>query len=93
MIDDRDLEVGIDDAEHARLSEMGERLVRDRPVPGAAFRGTLRARLSRRRNVWVGEKWTSGDRWRPLAATYSCLGVLLLAVAAFGVAGAGPFAS
>ncbi len=93
MIDDRDLEVGIDEAERARLSEMGERLVHERPVPDAAFRGTLRTRLSRRRSVWAGETWSSGSRWRPLAATYSCLGMLLLAVAAVGLAGAGPFGS
>jgi hypothetical protein len=93
MIDDRDLEVGIDEAERARLSEMGERLARERPVPNAAFRGTLRTRLSHRRGVLAWEKWASGSRWRPLAATYSCLGVILLAVAAVGLAGAGPFAS
>jgi hypothetical protein len=93
MIDDSDLEVGIDEAERARLSAVADRLVRERPVPGAAFRGALRGRLSHSRGALAWEKWTSGTRWRPLAATYSCLGVLLLAVAAVGLAGAGPFAS
>jgi hypothetical protein len=93
MIDDRDYEVGIDDAERAKLSEMSERLVQGRPVPSAAFRGALRARLSPRRGVLAGERWSAVGRWRVLAATYSGLGVLLLAVAAIGLAGAGPFAS
>jgi hypothetical protein len=91
MIDDRDFEAGIDDSERARLGEISERLHRERPVPGAAFRGALRTQLFHRRRAFGGEKWVSGGRWRALAATYSCLGALLLAVAAVGLAGAGPF--
>jgi hypothetical protein len=93
MTDDSDLAAGIDDVEGAGHDEMGARLRRERPVPAAGFRGALRARLAPGRRSPGLERWIAGGRWRPLAATYSCLGAVLLAVAAIGLAGVGPFAS
>jgi hypothetical protein len=85
-----DFESDLTHAEQLRLAEMGERLERDRPVPRPTFRGDLR------RSLLGGNRSpaTAGaSRWRILVATYSGLGALLLAVAAIGLAGAGPFAS
>jgi hypothetical protein len=87
MTDRHDLDPDLTPAERARLVAAGERLERDRPVPRAAFRGDLRrALLSGRAPAGVG-----AGRWRVLVATYSGLGALLLAVAAVGLAGVGPF--
>lgn len=69
------------------LLATGTELRRSRPVPAAAFRGDLRRRLMGRhqaagvpRRLWV---WVAGS---------GSLGSTLLAVAAAGVAGIGPFA-
>jgi hypothetical protein len=75
--------------EKAAVTRLADRLERDRPVPRAAFRGELRRRLF----------GTPGERqWRPAnlrlhVVAYSSSGVLLLLVAAFGLAGAGPYAA
>jgi hypothetical protein len=88
----RDLESGISAEERDRLAAVSQRLERDRPLPRAAFRGDLRRRLlSGRRGG--SEAAVAPGRWRILVATYSGLGALLLAVAAIGLAGAGPFSA
>jgi hypothetical protein len=90
MIDPHDLESDLTHAEQLRLMEVGEQLERDRPVPRATFRGELRRSLL----GGSGSPATvAAGRWRVLVATYSGLGAVLLAVAAIGLAGAGPFAS
>lgn len=70
------------------LGPLAERLMEQRPVPAAAFRGELRRRLSstgssvrRPRLLWL----------RVSASLAS--GSLLLAIAALGVAGTGPLAA
>ena len=65
-----------------------ERLAREiearRPVPHPAFRGEVRRRLLASRGV-------ARRRARALVAAYAGSGVLLIGIAAIGLAGAGPF--
>lgn len=92
MIDPDDIrpefEQDMSPEESEAVARLAERLERQRPVPRAAFRGELRRRLF----------GTPGERqWRPAnlrlhLAAYSGSGILLLLVAALGLAGAGPFA-
>ncbi|MFT3865053.1 MAG: hypothetical protein QM729_12330 [Solirubrobacterales bacterium] len=86
MSDEHDFEPGVPPQERARLTEVADRLERTRPVPRAAFRGDLRRHLLNPRTTAA-----PAERWRLLVATYSALGALLLAIAAVGLAGAGPF--
>ena len=67
-------------------AEIERRLERERPVPRAAFRGELRRRLS------ADDRGPSPSRLRIWIGAYALSGVLLLSVAAAGVAGAGPLA-
>jgi hypothetical protein len=87
MIDRNDLEPDISPEELARLGMVSDRLERDRPVPRAAFRGNLARLLAGGHRASAA----GSGRWRILVATYSGLGVLLLAVAGIGLAGVGPF--
>lgn len=78
----------VDHWEAEAIDRLGERLQAERQLPRPAFRSELRARL--------GELQHSRP-WRPrrlklAVAGYVCSGLLLLAVAAIGLAGAGPFA-
>ncbi len=83
--DDRhDLDPGVSE----ELIRLAERLDRERPVPTAAFRGTLRRRLL------MGEP----PRARParlwlLITGYVSAGSALLVVGAMSVAGIGPLGS
>ena len=88
MSDEHDFEPGVPAEERARLTEVADRLERDRPLPRATFRGDLKRLLLG--GGRASERVSTG-RWRVLVATYSGLGALLLAVAAVGLAGAGPF--
>lgn len=88
----RELPADLDEAEREALVAVAMRLQGGRPAPAPAFRGDLRRKLvggsKKRRLVAV-----AGPRdARTLAAGYSAAGLLLLAVAAVGLAGAGPFA-
>ena len=76
MIEDRDNE-GTDRVER--------QLEAERPVPSPAFRGKLRRHL-------LAASASGGGRARALVAGYAGSGLTLLAVAALGVAGGGPFA-
>ena len=93
-----DLEPGLDPREREELTETGRRLLAMRPSPAPGFELALRARLlpppshspepARRA---AGSRPLPG--FRALASAYAGAGALLLAVAAMGVAGAGPFAA
>jgi hypothetical protein len=86
----RDLPPDLDPAEREQLVALAQRLEADAPVPAPAFRGDLRRRL-----VEGGRRAGGGTAPRPiraLAAAYAASGALLLAVAALGLASAGPFA-
>lgn len=75
--------------EREALALLGDRLERERPVPNAGFRGELRRLL-----IAPPRRSTSPSvRWRLWAASYAGAGALCLAVAAIGLAGAGPFAA
>jgi hypothetical protein len=88
MIDD-DFDTDLPADERARLTAIGERLRDERPVPRPSFRGDLRRALIGGGPAPHGAFATGG--WRAQVATYSGLGTLLLAVAAAGVVGLGPF--
>lgn len=77
----------IDDTNHQDTTDIERRLETERPVPRAAFRGELRQRL-----VTTSTRAKPG-RARLLVAAYGGSGLMLLVVAAIGVAGAGPFAA
>jgi hypothetical protein len=82
------IEAEPDPAERAALVALVDRLERERPVPSAGFRASLRRRL-----LEAGGGATSRpQRVRLLVAAYAGSGSLLLAVAAVGLAGAGPLA-
>ena len=75
--------------ESEELNRVGEWLLRRRPLPSAGFRAQLHGRLS----ALVDQE----RRWRPrrlrlVAAAYIGCGLGLMAVAALGLAGAGPLA-
>lgn len=69
--------------EEDALHDLASRLVAERPLPGAAYRGELRRRL-------VNARPPSDLRRR--AAVFLATGVALLAVAALGALGSGPLA-
>lgn len=82
-----DLDPGLSAAERTELLAVGELLQRSRPAPRAAFRGELG------RSLKTVEAPPRPPRLGLQIAAYSAAGCLLLAVAAAGVAGAGPFAA
>jgi hypothetical protein len=68
--------------------ELERLLFESRPVPRAAFRGELRRRLmASPRGV------SRPERLRLLIAVHAGSGLALLAIAAIGLAGAGPLAA
>jgi hypothetical protein len=87
----RDLPPDLGPAEHDLLAATAMRLQAQRPNPAPSFRGELRRWLlggSRRHRSLATPLGT-----RALAFAYATCGLLLLAVAAIGLAGAGPFAA
>jgi hypothetical protein len=86
----RDLPADLEPAERDGLAEAGVRLAERRPLPDPNFRGALRRLLldapARRLSM-------SPRAIRALSASYMCSGAVLLAVAALGLAGSGPFAA
>jgi hypothetical protein len=79
--DDLDPRLAAD--ERAELEELASRLLADRPVPRAAFRGDLRRRIA---------KVPIHRRVRLQVAAYLATGASLLIVATLGVNGVGPLA-
>jgi hypothetical protein len=76
-----DLEPGAPD----ELIRMAERLEDERPVPSAAFRGTVRRRL-----LAGGAEHTRPARLRLLITSYAGAGCTLLIIGAASVGGIGP---
>jgi hypothetical protein len=72
------------------VDRIAERLSGERPLPSPDFRSALGLRLIALQSA--AEIWRP-RRLRLAVATYLACGVSLLAVAALGVAGTGPFAS
>jgi hypothetical protein len=71
------------------LLSLAEALERERPLPTPAFRGALRRRLVADAKATP----TAPRRLRALVTACAGSGATLLAIAAIGVAGAGPFAA
>ncbi len=80
-----DLDPEIPGPERDALLAVAVRLYRERPAPAPAFRRELRRSLAR-------PPVTRPRRFRLLVASSAGAGWLLLAVAAAGLAGAGPLA-
>jgi hypothetical protein len=77
----------VDAHETRGINALGEWLLEAKPVPRAGFRAELNAHLR--------EQTQAPPAWRPqrlgrLVAAYAGSGVLLMVVAAIGLAGAGP---
>ena len=70
------------------LSAIVQRLQAERPVPHPGFRGELRRRL-----VATPARRSRPARVKAAIAAYAGSGLGLLAVAAIGLAGVGPFAA
>lgn len=86
----RDLPTDLDDQEREELATAGIRLQAQRPVPSAGFRGELRrALLSDATQIAPAPPRSV----LALSASYAGVGIVLLGIAAAGVAGAGPFAT
>jgi hypothetical protein len=85
----RDLEPGLEPAEAEPMVALATRLAAERPLPAPAFRGDLRRRLETAREAGA----VAPRRVRALATSYALSGLVLLAIAATGVAGGGPFAA
>jgi hypothetical protein len=69
-----------------QTDDLEELLFNERPRPTPAFRSAVRRRL-------LGSVKNRPARVRGLIFSYAASGMLLLAVAALGVAGAGPLAA
>jgi len=81
----RDVSDDLEDGAPEELIQLAERLERERPVPTAAFRGTLR------RMLLHGDPPRSRPaQLRLLITGYVSAGSALLVVAALSVAGVGP---
>ncbi len=89
----KELAPDLDEAEREALVAIAMRLQAERPAPGPAFRGDLRRQLLGGAKTRRSPAFAGPQSARALAATYSAAGLLLLAIAAIGVAGVGPFAS
>jgi hypothetical protein len=85
----RDLPPDLEPAEAERMLELALQLEAARPLPAPGFRGELRRRLVAAQAGGA----TAPRRVRAFALSYALSGLLLLAVAAVGVAGTGPFAA
>jgi hypothetical protein len=79
----------LDPGERNELARVIEQLESERPIPRPAFRGELGRRLLRR----LEPHRARPRRLRTLITAYAGSGLCLLAVAALGVAGAGPLAA
>lgn len=87
----RDLPSDLGRSESEQLVALGMRLRDQLPTPAPSFRGDLRRKLAEaddRRFNLIAPRLA-----RVLAACYVVVGLLLLAVSAAGLAGAGPFAT
>lgn len=85
MTADRDIRADLEPDAPEELIRLAERLDRERPVPTAAFRGTLRRRL-----VTGGAACSRPARLRLLITGYAGAGSALLLIGAASAAGIGP---
>ena len=88
----RDLPDDLTHAESDELAALAMRLQALRPRPALSFRDELRHKLLGGRRSKRGGGGRTPGAVRAFAAAYALAGTLLLAIAAAGLAGAGPFA-
>jgi hypothetical protein len=81
-----DLEHGLEGREREELLALAVRLTEHRPVPRPGLRSAIRSRL-------LGAGAVPRSRVAALILGYGTSGALLLAVAAIGLVGIGPFAA
>ncbi len=81
-----DLEPGLKATEKRALLKLAAELATDRPVPPPGLRSEVRSRL-------VSPRAGAPRALGAMIFGYASTGLLLLAVAALGVAGTGPFAA
>ena len=74
-------------SENRSIEDLEDRLLEERPRPTPAFRSEVRSRLL------AGGPKGRPSQLRALIFSYAAAGAQLLAVAALGVAGAGPLAA
>jgi hypothetical protein len=85
----RELQPYVDQHESELIERVGQRLMEERPAPPARFEAELRSRLAALANT----PGSMGPRRLALAVAVNVsAGFVLLAVAAAGLAGAGPLA-
>src|SRR5262245_10599039 len=84
---EEDLDADISGREREDLLSFAVQLAEDRPVPRAGMRSAIRSRLL------SGGRSASPSRIRALIYAYGSSGAVLLAVAAAGLVGLGPFSS
>jgi hypothetical protein len=84
-----DLPADLEPAEAERMLELAQQLSAARPLPAPGFRGNLRRQLAGAQAAGA----VAPRRVRALAGAYALSGMALLAIAAAGVAGGGPFAA
>jgi hypothetical protein len=89
----RDLPIDLDDSAREAQVALAMRLQTGRPPPGANFRGDLRRKLLGVSKGHQPKVLRSTRTLRLLIVSYVSSGLVLLTIAAIGVAGAGPFAS
>lgn len=82
---ERDLEHDLDVETTAKLVALGVRLANERPRPNPVFRGSLGRRLDE------GHRGPDPTGILRLAGSLAGSGLLLVAIAAAGLVGAGPF--
>ncbi|MDQ3630149.1 MAG: hypothetical protein M3417_02490 [Actinomycetota bacterium] len=85
MSTDRDIRADLEPGAPEELILLAERLDRERPVPTAGFRGSLRRHLLAGRSLH-----TRPARLRLLITGYASAGSALLLIGAASVAGIGP---
>ncbi len=78
----------VDRGEMAEIDALGDHLEADKPIPRAGFRAQLRARLIELRDSAP----IRPARFKVMVGAYGAAGILMLAVAALGIAGSGPLA-
>ena len=84
---ERDLEPGVQGEERSELLSLAVRLTEERPVPAPGLRSRIRSRLL------GGPAPAPRSRVAGLIFGYATSGALLLAIAAVGLVGIGPFAA
>jgi hypothetical protein len=87
----RDLSSDMDQGEREALLPIASRLQASRPTPTLDFRQELWTKLRHQPRRTPARRLTRAN-YQALAAAYTTVGTLLLAVAALGLAGSGPFA-